>query len=1457
MKRQLCMRGRFADIWGGNGGKRLRRAIGAGVLFLLLGAGALSVSAEVTEGRPGETLSGDYAVIVNTSMTDAQSTGTLVFDASGNGTSTVRAAAVQDTVGQDVQADALRPALRSAAYGAAYSVGAQKSIDSPYNGRRTYVCIGESAHCYVWMEESLKTGYDGLKKTDSIANDMMQTYEGQPYEMLKEMAGGSLPWGKLSVMLETISNASGVYKYNAELAAIHINTPAAASYEYGSMGSRNALLVHEGQHALFRLMAQSNPYQPYTWLNEGISVAAMDWLWGGTDSNGWMDSIAGNTDIRNGSPLFYKSYRNSTAQDYGMPYLFVRYLIAQTTGGYRPMQLIPHFYQVSANCSPDVYLKNVFSEAGKAVSFSDLLTNFYTAIIAQESNGAYGFEGDSIVRQKVNNYPLYMGASGTAHSLAPTAAIMVKLEDGSFTVPTDGGGKIRYMVVSGGRNVPVPEGGDGSSEHPYEIDDFADLALIGNKPGAHYKLTRDITASGQKNLTVSYFSGVLDGDGHMIDGLSMPLIGRNTGTIQNLTIKAVFTGDFAGVQGAFAQVNSGLIKDCMVTGTVNQKILRGQSSLSYAAFGAFAGENEVAGRILRCETKVEITLTAPAESCYVGGIAGVQIGTVKNCGSRGSIAVTQPNADSALYVGGLAGKLESMGMGGLLSCCIHTGSIQVTGENAFVGQLCGLADRSVMNTGLNSHIVDCRAKKGTILAVGFTNAANTEIPGDIDEKSLLTDEKLKQEASYDGWNFGSEWKMGEDGPERFGASDIQEIGAVNTPAECYVGEQIYYWGRLTINEKSGAEITDDMVSGFDSSTVGVKTVKVNYLGKTTTFAVNVKKPGKITGFELPESALRAVKKTYSVGQCFDPSGLYFRATIDGSSGHLIYSGFQYDTKPLTEIDESVTVSYYGASIEIPIEVTGKRPVSLELAAKPAKTVYAEGQNLDLSGLRMSLSYNNGEATLVFGADQLGEYGVHVVKKTGNTYTEIKPDQMLTSADNGAVIYVCATEAMPNSSGAIAKQIATLTVRQGLHVEDSVVHVVQGVKISEKLPGGIAMQWHNPSFLYDGTATAANGSYISQYRVIDTDLGQSITAEITVQVHPSSYAELYLFEIPAGWNDDAGLTEDVVGIIDNERNTVVLSVPDGTDVSALKISTDYGAGIGVTVPAGYGLMSEHDFSKPLIYELIAPDKVTRRKYTVTVEFYNPAEESSGGSGGTGGSGGGSTSGSAGGSSEPGSGGGTGGQPSGSGGAGSGSAGAGTGTGGGQPSGSVSTGSGGAGAGTGTGGGQPSGSGSTDGGSGSDTGGSQIPDGFSSGQANVSNDPKIGTLLKQGGAYYRITGGGRAGYTAELCCLVKKKTKTLKVAATVKANGHDYKVTSIAARACKGNRYLRKVTIGKYVQVIGAKAFYGCKNLRQITVMGTALKKVKSGAVKKIHPKAVVRVPKKKRAAYRKLFKRKVS
>ena len=61
---------------------------------------------------------------------------------------------------------------------------------------------------------------------------------------------------------------------------------------------------------------------------------------------------------------------------------------------------------------------------------------------------------------------------------------------------------------------------------------------------------------------------------------------------------------------------------------------------------------------------------------------------------------------------------------------------------------------------------------------------------------------------------------------------------------------------------------------------------------------------------------------------------------------------------------------------------------------------------------------------------------------------------------------------------------------------------------------------------------------------------------------------------------------------------------------------------------------------------------------------------------------------------------------------------------------------------------------------------------------------------------------------------KNATSIKIPATVKANGKTYKVTEIAQEACKGMNKLEEVTIGKNVQVIELKAFNGCISLKKI-------------------------------------------
>ncbi len=84
-----------------------------------------------------------------------------------------------------------------------------------------------------------------------------------------------------------------------------------------------------------------------------------------------------------------------------------------------------------------------------------------------------------------------------------------------------------------------------------------------------------------------------------------------------------------------------------------------------------------------------------------------------------------------------------------------------------------------------------------------------------------------------------------------------------------------------------------------------------------------------------------------------------------------------------------------------------------------------------------------------------------------------------------------------------------------------------------------------------------------------------------------------------------------------------------------------------------------------------------------------------------------------------------------------------------------------------------------------------------------------------------------------------------------------VTSIRAKAFYKCKKLKKITIPSKVNQIGKQAFYGCKSLKTITIKTKKLtsKKVGSKAFKGISSKAVVKVPKKKVSAYRKILRSK--
>ena len=1226
-------------------------------LFLGLFCGT-EVFAAVQEGKPGETFSGKYAVIINTDTTNPGNTGTLQFDGTSaqaadseaedyavvqGGSNASAQAATEGTAGeaadvgqvQSLEDDQLQAYMQddqpmlTAVQAAAttYQVGEKKYIYRT-NGHdtygKTYVCIGVGEHCYVWMDETLKADYDTAGKTALIAADMAAVYDGQPYRILNQLCAGDFPAqdgsGKLSILLESLSSASGMYMYDEGITAIHINTPSASSYVSGEMSKRNGLLVHEGQHAILWLKTGFMSTGRYSWLNEGLAVAVMDYLWGGTDSSGWLNGIGSNTAIRSGASLIYENYRDDNAQDYGMPYLFVRYVIDRMAGSYQPMKVLPKFYTIDASSlSCEQYLEKV-----TGVSFKELMADFYTAVAAGESSGKYSFYGDTIAAAKAATFPVYAGDSNENHTLPAASAILVKLSNGKFTVPTDGSAGIVYRIIGSRSSSLAPAEGDGTFSNPYKISSIDDLNLIQANQGAYYRLTKNISTDGRTNFSASYFSGTLDGAGFTITGLQKPLIQQNAGTIKDLNIVADFDYDSHDIHGVVAQYNTGKIQDCRVTGTVTGH-MGSTSSMSHPAFGGIVGENEVAGTISGCSSGVNISISMTATDSYVGGIAGVNIGTIEKCVAGGNLSVTQANGNSyQVYLGGIAGRIEQFGnMGGYVKQCAFTGTLRVTGGTAVTGQICAQVNANVLNSaiGLNGHVSDCYGKNGQGALIG-TNTEQTLTTGGV-----LTAEQMKDPNSYKGWSFDGDWQISKDGlPERADASAIRSLSVSGVPTKCYVGEVPAYWGTLIVNNSTSVTITKDMITGFENSEMGTRELTINYKGKQTSWSMTVEKPSAsdITSIVLSGRP----KTTYSENQKFDPSGASFFATIGGRYVY-IYSGFSYDkTGPLKPADTSVIFNYFGKEIPVNITVTARKATKLSVLAAPAKTQFTVGNTLDLSGVKLQITYNDGTQTPIFKADELEKYGVHVAFGKNGSFTTVAADKVLESDDSGSTIVFYATDKLPSEYGSVVVASSTITVRSPLTVPALDLYVSAGKSaaqypctdnvtggsgtyattvIEEKLPTGLN-RTNLPggkynAFSYTGVVTASAGDYSSQYKISDTETQESIQVTVTIHVVPSDQAAFYSFVLKKVENP--GLKQDVIGAIGED--TIVLRVPSGTNVTELKPSIDYGSGMGTELPSGFWNGSKHDFTSPVVYTLTAPDGVTKKSYTVSVEFYDDTSE----------------------------------------------------------------------------------------------------------------------------------------------------------------------------------------------------------------------------------------------------------
>ena len=213
------------------------------------------------------------------------------------------------------------------------------------------------------------------------------------------------------------------------------------------------------------------------------------------------------------------------------------------------------------------------------------------------------------------------------------------------------------------------------------------------------------------------------------------------------------------------------------------------------------------------------------------------------------------------------------------------------------------------------------------------------------------------------------------------AKDVESI-KVTPPSKTvyFEGEELDTTGlEVTAYYQDGTseKVTDYKLTGYDS-TVGEKTIEVEYKGKKATFTVEVKEKEVllITVNSFP------TKTVYTEGEKINLDGLQVLAFYKDGSTSIVtdYTIGDYDS---TVGEKIIDVNYKGKTAYFKVEFLKKSPVRIAVTKYPNKHTYKVGEKLDTTGLIVEAYYQDGTSEII--TDYTVSYDFN---KSGKSYVLI-------------------------------------------------------------------------------------------------------------------------------------------------------------------------------------------------------------------------------------------------------------------------------------------------------------------------------------------------------------------------------------------------------------------------------------------------------------------------------------
>lgn len=308
-------------------------------------------------------------------------------------------------------------------------------------------------------------------------------------------------------------------------------------------------------------------------------------------------------------------------------------------------------------------------------------------------------------------------------------------------INTERSGIIEFENAEGSTSVSVKqkksdnpkfEAGNGTETEPYIIATAAQLDEVRNFPSACFELSKDIDLSSYLNSNssgwtpIKDFTGKFDGKKHTIKGLWISL-----SSISNV-------GLFANIQGS-SDNKMASVSNLFVN--ISKKGITGGSCV-----GGICG-NLSYGNIENCMVTGDISGYQ-----YVGGIVGDDNGrsSVSQCASSGNIIAIDGN------VGGIAGNNSQ-------SCyinnCYSIANVKAEGSYYYTAYGIGYSAKQCYFAGtISGTDVNQEYPIGVSKNSCYYDSEKTKISG---KPGALTTKQMKQQASFQGWDFDNIWTIQE------------------------------------------------------------------------------------------------------------------------------------------------------------------------------------------------------------------------------------------------------------------------------------------------------------------------------------------------------------------------------------------------------------------------------------------------------------------------------------------------------------------------------------------------------------------------------------------------------------------------------------------------------------------------------------------------------------------------